>query len=140
MMKLQLTGRKYDIDDELARYTKKRLGSLDKYLPRKHKVKQMQVEIFRDPSGKEDNRYRVKASLHLPENEIVAETATMNPHAAVDIVREKLKLQIRKYKEKHATRRFRIKELFNRAKKEERAAAKDAATAPQSAYREHELD
>lgn len=139
-MKLQLTGRKYDIDDELARYTKKRLGSLDKYLPRKHKVKQMQVEIFRDPSGKEDNRYRVKASLHLPENEIVAETATMNPHAAVDIVREKLKLQIRKYKEKHATRRFRIKELFNRAKKEERAAAKDAATAPQSAYREQELD
>lgn len=140
MIKLQLTGRKYDIDDELARYTKKRLGSLDKYLPRKHKVKQMQVEVFRDPSGKEDNRYRVKASLHLPENEIVAETATMNPHAAVDIVREKLKLQIRKYKEKHATRRFRIKELFNRAKKEERAAAKDAATAPQSAYREQELD
>jgi ribosomal subunit interface protein len=134
MIKLQLTGRKYDIDDELARYTKKRLGSLGKYLPRKYKVQQMQVEIFRDPSGKEDNRYRVKANLHLPENEIVAETATMNPHAAVDIVREKLKLQIRKYKEKHATRRFRIKELFNRAKREERKANK------QTSYREQELD
>lgn len=138
MIKLQLTGRKYEIDDELSRYTKKRLGSLDKYLPRKHKAQQMHVEIHRDPSGKEDNRYKVKANLHLPEHEIVAETATMNPHAAVDIVREKLKLQIRKYKEKHATRRFRIKELFNRAKKEERAAAKDSATP--KGYREQELD
>lgn len=124
MIKIQLTGRKYEIDDELAKYTKKRLGSLDKYIPRKHKAQQMHVEIFRDPSGKEDNRYRVKASLHLPEHEIIAETATMNPHAAVDIVREKLKLQISRYKERHATRRFRIKELFNRAKKEERQAEK----------------
>ena len=122
MIKIQLTGRKYEIDDELTKYTKKRLGSLDKYIPRKHKAQQMHVEIFRDPSGKEDNRYRVKASLHLPEHEIIAETATMNPHAAVDIVREKLKLQIRRYKEVHAVRRFRIKELFNRAQKEERRA------------------
>lgn len=122
MIRLQLTGRQYEIDEELARYTKKRLGGLDRYVPRKHKAQQMHVEIFRDPSGKEDNRYKVKANLHLPEHEIVAETATMNPHAAVDIVREKLKLQIRRYKEVHAVRRFRIKELFNRAQKEERRA------------------
>ncbi len=134
MITLQVTGRKYEVDEELHRYTRKRLGSLDKYIPRKHKAQQMHVEIFRDPSGKEDNRYKVKVNLHLPENEIVAETATMNPHAAIDIVREKLKLQIRRYKEKHAVRRFRIKELFNRAKKEERRAAKA------STYRERELD
>lgn len=134
MIKLQLTGRKYDIDEELTRYTQKRLGSLDKYIPRKHKAQQMHVEIFRDPSGKEDNRYKVTATLHLPETEIVAETATMNPHSAVDIVREKLKLQIRRYKEKHATRRFRIKELFNRAKKEDRQAN------DMPGYREQDLD
>lgn len=134
MIKFQLTGRKYEIDEELARYTKKRLGTLDKYLPRKHKVQNMHVEIFRDPSGKEDNRYKVKATLHLPEHEIVAETATMNPHAAVDIVREKLKLQIRRYKEKHATRRFRIKELFNIVKKEDRKSVET------STYREQDLD
>ncbi len=125
MIKLQLTGRQYEIDEELERYTKKRLGTLDRYIPRKYKVQKMHVEIFRDPSGKEDNRYRVKANLHLPEQEVIAETAMMNPHAGVDVVREKLKLQIKKYKEKHAVRRFRIKELFNRAQKEEQKENRD---------------
>ncbi len=137
MIKVHITGRKYEIDEELTRYTRKRLGGLDKYLPRKHKAQSMHVEIFRDPSGKEDNRYKVSAKLHLPDHEIVADTATMNPHAAVDIVREKLKLQIRKYKEKHATRRFRIKELFNRASREDRKLAKDTS---RSSGRERELD
>lgn len=74
----------------------------------------MEVEIFRDPSGKEDNRYRCRAVLEVPGPDIVAEAMTLNPHAAVDIVEEKLKQQIRKYKDKAKPRRFRIKEAFAR--------------------------
>ena len=93
MIKLQITGRKYDIDDNLNKYVTKKLGSLDKYLPKNYKAKGMSVEIFRDPSGKEDNRYKVKAVLEVPGPDIVAETATINPHSAIDIVEQKLKLQ-----------------------------------------------
>lgn len=112
MIQLQITGRKYEIDKDLRKYIARKLGGLDKYLPRKHKAKSMSVEVFRDPSGKEDNRYKVKAVLEVPGPDIVAETATINPHSAVDIVEQKLKLQIRKYKDKHAIKRFRLKERW----------------------------
>jgi len=112
MIKLQLTGRKYEIDDNLRKYVFRKLGRLDKYMPRQNKAKGMSVEIFRDPSGKEDNRYKVTAVLEVPGPDIVAETATINPHSAVDIVEQKLKLQIRKYKDKHAPKRFRIKDKW----------------------------
>ncbi len=112
MIKIQLTGRKYDIDAELQKYVSKKLGHLDKYLPRSHKAIGMNVEIFRDPSGREDNRYKVKAVLEVPGPDIVAETATINPHSAVDIVEQKLRLQIKKYKDKHAPGRVRSKELW----------------------------
>lgn len=119
MIKIQLTGRKYEIDKDLKKYVTRKLGHLDKYLPRQHRAIGMSVEIFRDPSGKEDNRYKVTAVLEVPGPDIVAETATINPHSAVDIVEQKLKLQIRKYKDKSAPRRFRVKEMWGRLKKTE---------------------
>ena len=112
MISIQLSARAYEIDEELRKYVEKKLGRLDRYLPRTHKATGMSVEVFRDPSGKEDNRYRVTAKISVPGNDIIAETATMNPHSAVDIVEEKLLIQIRKYKEKHGIKRFRVKELL----------------------------
>jgi ribosomal subunit interface protein len=114
MINIQLTSRQYDIDEDLRAYVMRKLARLDRYLPRSAKAKAMRVEIFRDPSGKEDNRYKVKAYLEVPGPDIVADTATLNPYAGVDIVEEKLKLQIRKYKEKHGVKRFRLKEIFTR--------------------------
>jgi putative sigma-54 modulation protein len=119
MIKIQLTGRKLEIDNELKKYVERKLGTLDKYLPRQHKAVGMNVEIFRDPSGKEDNRYKVIAVLEVPKAEIVAETATINAHSAVDIVEQKLKLQIRKYKDKHTPKRNRVKELWSRVRTDE---------------------
>lgn len=114
MIKIQLTGRKYEIDAELKKYVQKKLGSLDKYLPRDHRNQGMSVEIFKDPSGKEDNRYKVVALLKVQGPDLVAETATINPHSAIDIVEQKLKTQIHKYKEKHAPKHTRVKDLFDR--------------------------
>jgi ribosomal subunit interface protein len=119
MIKIQLTGRKYDIDADVKKYVNRKLGHLDKYLPSKHKAIGMTVEIFRDEAGEPDNRYKVTAILQVPGNDIVAETSTINPHSAVDIVEQKLRLQIRKYKDKHAPRRFRVKELLSRQKSTE---------------------
>lgn len=114
MINIQLSSRKYEIDDNLRKYVYKKLGKLDKYMPKDHKAIGMTVDIFRDPSGKEDNKYKVTAVLEVPGHDIVAETATINPHSAIDIVEQKLKLQIRKYKDKHSTRRFRVKEMWNK--------------------------
>lgn len=107
MIAAQITGRQYDIDEELEKYINTKLAKLDKYFPRAYRPKGMRVEIFRDPSGKEDNRYRCSVNLEVPGPDIMAEAATMNPHSAVDIVEVKLKGQIRRYKERHIPRRGR---------------------------------
>lgn len=116
MIKIQLTGRKFEIDDELKGYIEKKLGRLDKYLPRGHNNQGMSVEIFRDPSGKEDNRYKIVVILRVQGPDLVAETATINPHSAVDIAEQKLKIQIRKYKQKNKPRRIGLKNLTDRFK------------------------
>lgn len=114
MIKIQLSGRKYDIDKNLRKYVESKLGRLDKYLPRDHKAIAMRVEIFRDPSGREDNRYKVTAVLEVPGPDIVAETATINPHSAVDIVEAKLKDQIRKYKDKNKPKHVGVKGMWGK--------------------------
>lgn len=114
MINIQLTGRKFEIDDELKAYIDRKLGGLDKYLPRGHKNQGMTVEIFRDPSGKEDNRYKIVAVLRVQGPDLVAETATINPHSAVDIVEQKLKIQIRKYKDKAKPHRVSVKNFIGK--------------------------
>lgn len=114
MIAAQIAGRNYDIDEDLEKYITNKLAKLDKYFPRAHRPKGMRVEIFKDPSGKEDNRYRCTAYLEVPGPDIMAEAATMNPHSAVDIVEVKLKTQIRRYKERHSPRRGRgLKNLIS---------------------------
>lgn len=114
MIKIHLTGRKFEIDDELRAYIDRKLGGLDKYLPRGHRNQGMSVEIFRDPSGKEDNRYKIVAILRVQGPDLVAETATINPHSAVDIAEQKLKIQIRKYKDKAKPRRVSVKNIIDK--------------------------
>ncbi len=116
MIQIQFTGRNFEIDAEMHKYVERKLGNLDKYLPRTHRNQGMSVEIFKDPSGKEDNRYRIVAVLKVQGPDLVAETATINPHSAVDIVEQKLKIQIRKYKEKRMPRRVSIKNIFDKIK------------------------
>ncbi len=112
MIQIQLTGRNFEIDAELKKYVSRKLGHLDRYLPRGHQSQGMAVEIFKDPSGKEGNNYKVVVRLKVPGPDIVAETATINPHSAIDIVEQKLKMQIHKYKDKNKPKKFRVKELF----------------------------
>lgn len=120
MIKLDIVGRNYQINKELKSYINRKLASLDKYLPREHKNGQMRVEIFKDPSGKEDNKYQCKAHLDIPSGNIVAHVATMNPHSAIDIVEEKLKLQIRKYKDRYKPRHIGFKAVLNKIRPRKR--------------------
>ena len=116
MIDVHLTGRNFEIDGELKSYINRKLGGLDKYLPRGHRNQGMTVEILRDPSGKEDNRYKIVAVLRVQGPDLVAETATINPHSAVDIAEQKLKIQIRKYKDKARPRRIGVKRFIDNFK------------------------
>lgn len=96
---LTITGLKYDLTDNTKKYVEKKIGTLDKYLPR-HARKSVSADVkirqIDNPSG---DKYEVEVIMHVPEKVITAKGATMNVLAAVDIVEAKLNGQLRKYKQ-----------------------------------------
>lgn len=96
---LTITGQKYELTDTTKRYVEKKIGGLDKYLPRharKSAAADVKIRQINNPGG---NKYEVEVIINVPEKVITAKDSTMNVLAAVDIVETKLNGQIRKYKQ-----------------------------------------
>lgn len=96
---LTITGIKYDLTENIKKYVEKKIGSLDKYLPR-HARRSASVDVkIRQIDSPGGNKYEVEAIVNVPEKVITAKDSTMNVLAAVDIVEAKLNGQLRKYKQ-----------------------------------------
>ena len=100
-MKVDVDGI-HNIDNkDIGRYATSKIGGLDKYIPR-HARKSARAEVWLKEVRIKDKKECVfEVVVHLPGENIVAKESTMNMFAAIDIVEEKLKSQLRKYKDKH---------------------------------------
>ena len=57
MIKCDVTGRNYEVDDKLRAYVDEKIGGLEKYLPRQVRESALcNVVLEDDPSGREVNR------------------------------------------------------------------------------------
>jgi putative sigma-54 modulation protein len=103
--KFDLKGVHTTIDTTVQKYVTKKIGNLDKYLPRAHRDSvHAVVELKQAAKAKEQKKYTCDVILHLPHGGTLhAAESTMNMFAAIDIVETKLKLQIKKHKESHAS-------------------------------------
>jgi putative sigma-54 modulation protein len=103
MMKCDVAGRNFAVDEKMHTYIEDKIGGLDKYLPRQVRDSvRCNVILEDDPSGREDNRYVCEVVLTLPGAKLVSREGTVNVYAAVDIVEAKLRSQLATYKNKHA--------------------------------------
>lgn len=99
---INVTGVRYTPDEVTKRYVRKKIGSLDRYLSR-HTRKSAQVDIkLKEVNRAHGNKYECDVIMYLPESTITAKDSTLNMLAAVDIVEEKLRAQLKKY---HDTRK-----------------------------------
>lgn len=104
--KLEINGIHMDIDKKLHDYVTKKIGKLDKYLPR-HARESAHAEVFlKEVMVKKKKECIAEVVLHLPKETITIQESTMNIFAAVDIVEAKLKNRIKKYKELHSSLRI----------------------------------
>lgn len=116
--KLEISGVHMAVGDDLRKYVVKKLGSLDKYIPR-HARMSVHAEIkLKESRVKASEQRTCEIIVYLPQETITISESTVNVFAAVDIVEEKLKNQLRKYKEKHAVPRLRQR-LMARLKRSE---------------------
>lgn len=94
---IDITGVHYTPDELTKRYVRKKIGALDRFLNR-HARKTFRAEVkLCQVDRKKGNKYECDVTLYLPESTITAKDSTMNMLAAVDIVEEKLKNQLKRY-------------------------------------------
>jgi len=106
IQKLDISGVHMDLDQKLHDYTVRKIGKLDRYMPR-HARKSVHAEVFlKERMIKQKKECTAEATIRMPKGNVTAKETTMNIYAAVDIIEAKLKNQIRKYKDAHSTLRL----------------------------------
>lgn len=99
--KLEISGVHTAVDSNLEKYVNKKIGTLDRFVPRKSRESLHAVVRLKDGKAKDKNHCTCEIVLHLPHETIEAAASTINMYAAVDIVEGKLKHQLKKYKDLH---------------------------------------
>jgi len=96
---IQVTGIAYEVDENTRKYVMKRIGRLDRYLP-KHARKSVSVEVkLEQVNHDHGNKYMSEVIMNVPGKKITAKDSTGNMLAAIDIVEAKIQTQLRDYKQ-----------------------------------------
>lgn len=96
---IEITGIKYDLDETTKKYVTKKIGKLDRYLPRRARSSVSAEVRLKEVNLDHGNKYEVEVVLSVPDKTITAKDSTVNMLAAVDIVENKIVNQLRKYKQ-----------------------------------------
>lgn len=99
--RIEVSGVHMSVDDDIYKYVCKKIGHLDLYMSRHAKQSvhaNVKLKASKHKSGK---RATCEVIMHLPKDTITTKETTLNMFAAVDIVEQKLKNQLKKYKEIH---------------------------------------
>ena len=93
-MNLQLIGHHLDVTPALREYVEKKLGRISNHFDHVIDVKvTLRVEKLAQI---------VEATIHVPGNDLHAESSDDNMYSAIDILTDKLDRQVLKYKEKNS--------------------------------------
>ncbi len=113
MIQIQTTGRHYELDAKIVGYIDKKLGGLDKYLPRGVRLGLAGTVILEcNETLPQDQRCICEVQLEVKGERLHAHESTINMYAAIDICEQKLKSQALTYKSKHEPAKNRRQRLL----------------------------
>ncbi len=97
--KIEISGSNYKVSDSFRKYAEKRIGKLDRYLPRGNKKDVVAKIVITEVDRAHGNKYEVSAAMEIPGGKVItARDECSNVFAGIDIIEAKLKGQIRRYK------------------------------------------
>ena len=113
--KIEITGNGYKVEDGLRKYIEKRIGKLDRYLPRGYKKDVVAKVVVSEIGKNKTEKYEISVAMDIPGGKVIAaRDECSNVFAGVDLVEAKLMGQIRRYKlevQPHLQKRS-LKNLF----------------------------
>jgi ribosomal subunit interface protein len=101
---IDIYGINLNLEEDIQRYITRKIGRLERLIPRQARASVHAEVRIKEVNESHGNKYRCEAVIHLPEEQLTASDSTMNQFAAVDIVEEKLKNLLHKYKELHSSK------------------------------------
>lgn len=115
--KIEISGNGYKIEESFKKYVEKRIGKLDRYLPKGSK-KDVVCKLVVSEIGKgKSDKFEISAAMETTGGKVLAaRDECSNIFAGVDLVEAKLLGQIRRYKlevQPHRQKRS-LKTLFRR--------------------------
>ena len=114
---IAISGVKYDVDDRTKRYITRKIGQLERFLPR-HARKSVTAEVkLKEVNRDHGNKFEAEIILHVPDKQLTAKDSTVNMIAAVDIVEAKIATQLKKYKDMHITHAGKNRGVLSRFKR-----------------------
>jgi ribosomal subunit interface protein len=97
--KIDITGNGYKVEDSFRKYVEKRLGKLDRYLPRGSKKDVVCKVVVRETGKNKREQDAISAAMEIPGGKVIAaKDECSNLFAGVDLVEAKIMGQIRRYK------------------------------------------
>lgn len=106
LQKLDITGVHLEISPDLFDYAKKKIGKLDTYLPR-HSRESAHGEVWlKHHKAKDKRRFTCEVVMQLPQDSVMVKESALTIEAAIDVAENKLKTQLKKYKELHSSLRI----------------------------------
>ncbi|MBR2710600.1 ribosome-associated translation inhibitor RaiA [Candidatus Saccharibacteria bacterium] len=113
--KIEITGNDFRVEEGFRKYTEKRIGKLDRYLPKGSKKDVVAKVIVSEIGKNKGDKYEISAAMEIPGGKVLAaRDECSNVFAGVDLVEAKLTGQIRRYKlevQPHRQKRS-LKDLF----------------------------
>ena len=101
VQKLDIHGVHTEIEDGLKKYITRKINKLEKYVAPKSRDS-IHVEVYIEETRTHgDKQCECEVVFHLPKDNIRVREGTVNMYAAVDIVEEKLKQSLKRYKDLH---------------------------------------
>lgn len=111
-----------EADQNLRKYIEKKIGRLDKYVSGHARQSAHAEVVLKESKASGRKQCTCEVLLRLPKDIITISESTINMYAAVDIAEAKLKQQIMKYKDEHASGKGR-RHLFARLNRRQEFAS-----------------
>lgn len=109
--RLEITGVHMDTGKDLKQYVRRKVGRLDRFVSR-HTRESLHAEVkLKESKAKDKNQYTCEVVLHLPKETFTLKDSASSMFAAIDLVEEKLKIHLKKYKDLHTDPRLRQRVL-----------------------------
>lgn len=104
--RLDISGVHMDVGADLKKYATRKIGRLDRFIPKVWRESVHAEVKLKEGKAKDKNERTCEVILRLPQETLTIKETTINIYAAIDIAETKLRHQLKKYKDLHASPRL----------------------------------